>query len=226
MTRLFTLLLVLTVLGACATTPTHKLDSRLSLPFSERTDIIHAYEAVNFVPVDKGEKDIMLFYKSMPAATLAQYRTFDTYVISQSNVVYHSINNRRAASRMRKYIRAKLKQYKFKHTGKSLSQAGIAVMISSYQKILGKNIEELMLVVYDRRKARQLARDNQDLKGYRLLKEVAVWVGVVRRKPETQMDISQGVHNMSTAGFQQMLDLMFENFMQDSQIIPLSLNLD
>ena len=217
MNGLFAILLILSVLGGCAAKP----DTRLSLPFSERTDIIHAYEAINFVSVDKGEKNIILFYKSAPAETLRQYRSFDTNVISQSNVVYRSINNRRAAASMRKYIRKKLKQYKFKHTGKALSQAGIAVTISSYQKILGKNIEELMMVVFDRSRARELSQETPELKGYRLLKEAAIWVGVVRQVPEKQIDTSKAVHYMSTKGFQRMADLMFENFMKDSNFIPL-----
>lgn len=205
------------LLNACATSPNHGL----SLPFSERTDIVHAYEAINFVPVDKGEKNIMLFYKSAPAETLSQYRSFDTNIISQSNVVYRSINNRRAASHMRKYIRKKLKQYKFEHTSKSFSQAGVAVTISSYQKILGKNIEELMVVVFDRNKARELSQETPELKGYRLLIETAVWVGVVRQVPEKQMDISKAMHYMSTKDFERMVDLIFENFMKDSHYIPL-----
>ena len=138
------IVLAILMLGGCATRP----DPRLSLPYSERIDIIHSYEAINFIPVDKGEKEIVLFFKSAPDKVLQQYRAFDTNAITQNNVVYQSINKRRAASRMRKYIRQKLKQYKFKHVGKSLSQAGIAVTISSYQKILGKNIEELLMVVF------------------------------------------------------------------------------
>lgn len=217
MSRFFTIWLVLIVLGGCAARP----DTRLSLPFSERTDIIHAHEAINFEAVDKGEKNSIFFYKSAPAETLRQYRSFDTNVISQSNVVYGSINNRSAAASMRKYIRKKLRQYKFKHTGKSISQAGIAVTISSYQKILGKNIEELMMVVFDRKKARRLAEETPGLKGYHLLKEAAIWVGVVRQVPEQQLDISKATHYMSTADFQKMVDLIFDNFMQDSRFIPL-----
>lgn len=217
MRNLLVISLLLLLLSACAASP----NQGLSLPFSERTDIIHAYEAINFIPVDKGEKNIILFYKSAPVETLSQYRSFDTNVISQSNVVYHSINNRRAASHMRKYIHHKLEQYKFKHTQKSLSQAGIAVTISSYQKIRGKNIEELMMVVFDRRKARELSQEMPGLKGYQLLKETAIWVGVVRQVPTKQMDISKGVYYMPTKDFQTMVDLMFENFMKDSHFIPL-----
>ena len=211
------IILATLLLGACAT----HVDPRLSLPYSEKIDIIHAYEAINFVPVDKGDKDIVLFFKSSPVETLQQYRTFDTNAIAQHNVVYESINKRRAASRMRKYIRQKLKEYRFKHVGKSLSQAGIAVTISSYQKILGKNIEELMLVVFDRKKTWELSRETPGLKSHQLLKQTAVWVGVVRRAPEKQMDISTGVHYMSKAGFEKMVDLVFEAFMKDSNYIPL-----
>lgn len=217
MYRSLAILLVLIALGGCAAGP----DTRLSLPFSERIDIIHAYEAINFEPVDKGEKNIILFYKSAPAETLRRYRRFDTQVISQSNVVYGSINNRRAAGQMRDYIDQKLKQYNFKLTGKALSQAGIAVAISAYRKIPGKNIEELMVVVFDREKARQLSGENPERQGYRLLKETAVWVGVVRQAPATQTDIARGVQYMSAADFRKMVDLLFENFMQDSHIIPL-----
>lgn len=205
------------LLGACAT----RTDPRLSLPYSEKVDIIHAYEASNFIPVDKGEKDIMLFFKSSPQETLDQYRTFDTNALSQHNVVYQSINKRRAASRMRKYLRHKLKQYRYKHVGKSLSQAGIAVAVSSYQKILGKNVEEMMMVVYDRKKSWQLSRENRDLKGYELLKQTALWVGVVRRVPEKQIDISKETHYISKDGFKTMTDMLFEVFMKDSNYIPL-----
>lgn len=215
--NLIVISLLLLLLSACASSPNHGL----SRPFSERTDIIHAYEAMNFVAVDKGEKNIILFYKSAPVETLSQYRSFDTNVISQSNVVYRSINNRRAAAYMREYIRHKLKQYKFEHTHKSISQAGIAVTISSYQKIRGKNIEELMVVVFDRSKARELSQAMPGLKGYQLLKETAIWVGVVRQVPTEQMDISKGVYYMPTKDFQTMVDLMFENFMKDSHFIPL-----
>lgn len=204
-------------LGACASSP----DTGLNLPYSERTDIIHAYEAINFIPVDKGEKDIILFFKSSPVETLKQYQTFDTNVVSQSSIIYKSINNRIAASHMRKYIRKKLKQYRFKHTGKSLSKAGIATTISSYQKILGKNVEELMMVVFDRAKARQLSIETPDLKGFHLLKKTAVWVGVVRKVPEKQVDVSKSVHRMTDESFRQMVDLMFEVFMKDSGYIPL-----
>ena len=211
------IILSLLLLSACATSP----QQGLSLPFSERADIIHAYEAINFVPVDRGEKDIILFYKSSPAETLNKYHSFDTSVMMQSNVVYGSINNRQATSLMREYILKKLKHYKFEHTGKAQSQAGIAVMISSYQKILGKNIEELMMVVFDRNKAQALAGEMPELRGYRLLKETAIWVGVVRQVPTRQRDLSTGTHYMLTRDFQTMADLMFENFMKDSHFIPL-----
>ncbi|MDH5446533.1 MAG: hypothetical protein OEY52_13340 [Gammaproteobacteria bacterium] len=209
--------LAMSLLGGCAT----KIDTRLSLPYSERVDIIHSYEASNFIPVDKGEKDIMLFFKSTTPETLGEYRTFDTHAINQNNVVYQSINRRRAASKMRKYLKRKLRQYKLKHVGKSLSQAGIAVTISSYQKILGKNVEELLMVVFDRKKAWQISRENKEVKGFELLKQTAIWVGVVRKVPEKQMDISQGVHYMSRESFKQMVDMMFEVFMKDSNYIPL-----
>lgn len=217
MIRLFSILLVSILFAACAAGPRQGL----SLPYSEHTDIIHSYEAINFVPVDKGEKDIILFFKSAPEETLRQYRTFDTSVISQSNVVYQSISNRRAAAHMRRYIRKKLKQYKFKHTNRSISQAGIAVTVSSYQKILGRNIEELMVVVFDRSKARELSQETPELKGYRLLKETAVWVGVVRHVPFKQKDISKDLHYMREEDFRKMADLMFEVFMKDSNFIPL-----
>ena len=215
-TRLIIIALIL-LQGACASRP----NPRLSLPFSERTDIVHAYEAINFVPVDKGEKNIILFFKSASPAILNQYHRFDSNVIAQSHVVYQSINDRQAAAAMRKYILHKLKQYKYQHTDKQNSQAGISITISSYQKILGKNIEELMLVVFDREKARLLAQETPELKGYRLLKETAVWVGVVRQVPEKQIDISREVHYMTQADFQRMVDLMFEVFMKDSNFIPL-----
>lgn len=218
MHHLSLVLLMLLLLGACAGPPQHGL----SLPFSERTDIIHAYEAINFVSVDKGEKNSILFFKSAPVETLSQYHSFDTNVITQSNVVYQSINNHRAAEHMRQYIVKKLTQYKFRHVGKSVSQAGIAVTISSYQKIRGKNIEELMLVVFDRNKARKLAEETPELKGYHLLKQTAIWVGVVRQRPAIQMDISNGMHFMTIEDFQKMVDLMFESFMKDSRFIPLS----
>ncbi len=217
MNQLFATLSLLIALGGCAARP----DSRLNLPFSERTDIIHAYEAINFIPVDKGEKNIILFYKSAPMEILNQYRSFDTHAMLQSNVVYHSINNRCATSHMRKYIGNKLKQYKYEHTEKTLSQAGIAVTISSYQKILGQNIEELMMVVFDRNKAAEWSLETPELKGFHLLKKTAIWVGVVRQVPEKQTDISKGMHSMTTQGFQKMVDLMFEGFMQDSHFIPL-----
>ncbi len=210
-------MMLLITLSGCAVSP----DSRLSLPFSERTDFIHAYEAINFEPVDKGEKNIILYYKAAPPKTLGQYHSFDTSVISQSNVVYRSINARRAAELMRGYIHNKLQQYNFRHTDKARSQAGIAVVISSYQKIPGRIIEELMLVVFDREKSRQLTENDPTLQGYRLLQEMAVWVGVVRHAPVRQIDISQGVHSMQDEDFQKMVDLLFENFMQDSQLIPL-----
>lgn len=218
MKRLVIIILSLTLLGGCAT----RIDKRLSLPYSERIDIIHTYEASNFIPVDKGEKDIMLFYKSSTPETLEKYRTFDTNAITQNNVVYHSINQRRAASRMRKYIRKKLKQYQFKHVGKSLSQAGIAITISSYQKILGKNVEELMMVVFDREKTWKLTRETKDIRGFDLLKQTAIWVGVVRKIPEKQTDISKGVHYMSDDSFEKMADMIFEVFMKDSNYIPLN----
>lgn len=219
MLRLILYLLCITlILGGCAVSPEHGL----SLPFSERTDIIHSYEAINFVPVDRGEKNSILFFKSAPIETLRQYRSFDTGVISQSNIVYQSINNRRAAELMRPYIVQKLEQAGFSHTGKTRSQAGIAVTISSYQKILAKNIEELMVVVFDRNKARQLATDDPGLKGYRLLKQAAIWVGVVRQIPEQQTDISRQIHYMKEQDFQRMVDQVFAVFMQDSQYIPLN----
>lgn len=217
MIRLFMVLLLISGLAACAVGPKHGL----SLPYSERTNIIHSYEAINFVPVDKGEKDIILFYKSAPLETLEQYHSFDTSVITQNNIIYHSINDRRAAALMRKYIRRKLKQYRFKEANRAVSEAGIAVTISAYQKIRGKHIEELMMVVFDRKKARELSQKTPELKGYQLLKETAIWVGVVRHVPAQQMDITKGVPSLSTADFQKMVDLMFEVFMQDSNYIPL-----
>jgi hypothetical protein len=78
-----------------------------------------------------------------------------------------------------------------------------------------------MLVVFDRKKSWQLSRDTPELKNYQLLKQTALWVGVVRRVPEKQMDISKGVHYMSKAGFETMVDLVFEAFMKDSNYIPL-----
>ena len=77
------------------------------------------------------------------------------------------------------------------------------------------------MVVFDRKKAWQLSRETPALKGYELLKQTAIWVGVVRKVPEKQMDISKGVHYMSRASFQQMVDLMFDVFMRDSNYIPL-----
>lgn len=217
-TNITTGILGLLLLGGCATPP----DPRLSLPYSEKVGVIHSYEAGNFMPVDKGEEDIMLFSKSVSQDILDQYRTFDTRAVSQQQVVYQSINKRKAASRMRRYVRQKLKQFQYKHVGRSLSQAGIAIAVSSYQKILGKNIEELMLVVFDRKKLRTLAKQNKELKGYALIKEAAVWVGVVRRRPEKQIDLSTGVHYMSQESFQKMVDMVFEVFMKDSQLVPLS----
>ncbi len=79
-----------------------------------------------------------------------------------------------------------------------------------------------MMVVYDRKKARQLSRETKELKGYELVKQSAVWVGVVRRVPEKQHDVSKSVHYLSKDGFRQMVDMMFEVFMKDSNYIPLN----
>lgn len=211
------MVLLLVSLVGCAT----RSDPRLSLPYSERVGIIHAYEAINFVPVDKGEKNHILFYKSAPEEILRRYRSFDTQAISQSHVVYGSINRQQAAARMREYIVAKLTQAGFRHTRHGSSQAGIAVAVSSYQKIPGKPVEELMLVVFDRKLAREKAQAGPDLKGYQLLKQTAVWVGVVRQVPSRDDRLAGGMHIMSRADFQKMVDLMFEGFMRDSHFQPI-----
>lgn len=215
--RIFSLWQILAAFGAAwaADAPAQRV--LFSAPLSLQSKIISVTEANALAKF--GSAGLTEFVvKQIPGLNPERYHTFDNSMVVAAN---GGLLSEQAVAYLRERVAEQVLASGFKLADPSVSQAGVATILSPFKAASGRVTWELLLVVFDRAQLQ-----NVHVKGTQFAVLEAVFKSsirgvVVHLFPETDLNLSSAVLGPTTLdGLRKMFDRGFVNFMRPLSAPP------